>query len=231
MSVQDTYYGKATYSADHVININIKKPFHNREIFPMKTYAVNVGKNPVVSTSVYSFVVKDIDERWLTTGITNFEPYSATQISSNQIVLTMPICSYDQLFGPKPDDEGNYEQSAMKDVFLLGDEGSQDQTEFEVQRNKLDETKPETFTVGWLLQFDKGEKLDYTLIDKDHRDGYIKWQIVGGPSVGLMWKIAVVPEEDRTFTMKSPLRNQAAAKLAAFKAKRQALNEVRDGMY
>ena len=179
-SIMTDYYGRVPF--DFAIDRD-SRPWMNRDYFIIKTESVNVGKNPIVSTAVYSICLNDIDPRWFQNDLGDWIPFKATQIGVSTIVFEKPCGPYDLLYGKKLDMSSN----------------RQEQDEFNIARNQvraLDDRDK------WRIKIkiDFGEPLDYALIDPDKRRGEMDFDFKGGlagQGLSLVWRIAVKPQVDR----------------------------------
>ena len=104
--------------------------------------AVNVRKDPVMLTTVHSILYNDVDPCWFQMDIEDFEPYKATQIAPSKIVIQMPKCPYNFLFGVVLDCNGDYESEDISSAFLLNN--TTEQKELDILRNHPKVEDPKT---------------------------------------------------------------------------------------
>lgn len=187
MSLHNEYFGDVSY--DHIIEVDFEKGWNNREVMVFKTSSIPVGSNPVILTEVVTVLCPGIDERFFLTDI--FEPFKATQIDHDKVVVEMPVASFDFLLGPKPNENFNYADEEGK---FLASNVALEQYEYEVMCNQIISVDDKSSWRKKLLLKFKNEKLDFSLIDKNKRHGQIDYNFCDGPSCCVKFCVAVVIE-------------------------------------
>lgn len=192
-------FGRVPY--DFAIDIDPRQPWGNREVFVLKTPAVEVGVNPTLCTDVYTITPSHgVDIRFLRA--TNFQPYKLTQVGQKELVYEEPISTYDFVVG-------------TQGSFVLS-QNSQEQNEYKIARNKVGDD-PKKWTTKYLLKFP--DPVNYQIIMPENSRGEVAAEFCGQlQSISVKWRIAVVPmeEEMRVLHEQKPNPGAMAAALEQY---------------
>ena len=167
-----------------------------RDFQIMITPKVTFGTTPAYCCSVVTFLLSNIDKRWLKKLPVKFVPFKMTQVAKNAVVFESPCAHYDFFFGPRMNENNGYNKEELKEVFLVSDE-KQEQIQYEMQRkvvlSKSSSANPnEYWRTRTRYTFD-GVELDFSAIDPKARNGEIRREFVFGPNPSLKWRIAFKP--------------------------------------
>lgn len=115
---------------DKELVVNLDQGWKNCNLLLFQTLSVLIGNEPMTSTDMGT-VLRHMDKHWFSEGLDNFEPFAATQISLNEIVVEYPWQSFDFLCGPVPTSNGDYPSDKMDHVFCTS-VMPQEQIEYEI---------------------------------------------------------------------------------------------------
>ena len=208
------YFGKVDFDPNSTIVHSVdSSAWKNRGLLIWKSSEISVGRNPTISTDVYSILIEGIDPRFFS--VDNFEPYKATQISPNELVIEYPCAGYDFLFGEFLVEEDSNENQVQEELIENGvmeiesaleeattgyvvSRNRGEQKAFIIQHNDLTTTDDgkepnnEAYRTKIVLRFK--ETLNYGLTCPNNKLGNIDYRFISGDSpysFAVKWRIAV----------------------------------------
>ena len=96
------FYGMAAFDKVHKVK---PQAWKNQHVMIWKTKGVPVGKNPTISTEVYTLLIPSIDICFF--DVDDFKPFKVTQTGPSELVLESPCASYDFIFEEYEEDKDN----------------------------------------------------------------------------------------------------------------------------
>lgn len=155
--------------------------------------------DPQSITSTITFVLSNIDPRWLSKMPKGFMPFQVTQTSKNTVVFENPIAHYDFFFSPRMNKTTNaFNKYDLEAAFVIS-ENDREQIEYERMRKNILDIKQADLNESWRTRTEfifPGVVLDYTHLDSKRKFGSVKQEFVMGPTCTMKWVIAVEPKAD-----------------------------------
>ena len=207
MDLNNKHFG--TVSHGEAITANLTQGYRNKGLKIFSTDNVIVGSTPVISTTTMTIMLSNIDARWFGRDVENFLPFKMTQTSHNSLVFEYPIADYDFFFSPRMNEENSFDKEDIADALIVSTEDAE-QYEYEIMRNQIidEENRNEAWHGRLQINFEC-ERLDYSIIHPNQRNGVIPMEFVFAPVPAVKWRIAVVPDNQRVLRPKEKETNSA----------------------
>ena len=195
-----------------------------RDFLIMCTPKVTFGTKPAYTCPVLTFVLSNIDDRWLKKLSVPFTPFKMTQVTEDAVVLEYPHGPWDFFFAPRMNSDNEYNPEEMEKVFLLSGVASE-QIQYEMQRNaflcKPIAADPNENWHRRVKYIFKGQKLDFRALDPKAQNGEIKRQFVFGPKPTLKWRLAFKPKQEDILCEEEEEEDKLDEEWAQYEAERK----------